>query len=91
MQTHYKPTETFQYTDFHSCNPPSVKKGFINGEALRLLRTNFSQITFERNSRNFQNRLLERGSPAAILRKYLSEVRFADKKTGLNRETNPLA
>ena len=22
MQTHYKPTETFQYTDFYSCNPP---------------------------------------------------------------------
>ena len=91
VQTHYKPTETFQYTNFYSCHPPGVKKGFIKGEALRLLRTNFSQITFERNSRNFQNRLLERGSPAAILRKYLSEVRFADKKTGLNRETNPLA
>ena len=22
VQTHYKPTETFQYTDFYSCNPP---------------------------------------------------------------------
>ena len=49
VQTHYKPTETFQYTNFYSCHPPDVKKGFINGEALRLPRTNSSQITFERN------------------------------------------
>ena len=40
-------TETFQYTNFYSCHPPDVKKGFIKGEALRLLRTNSSQITFE--------------------------------------------
>ena len=68
------------YTDFYSCNPPGVKKGFINGEAFRLLKTNSSQITFERSIRNFQNRLLERGAPAAILRKYLSEIKFADRK-----------
>ena len=52
-----------------------MKKGFIKGEALRLLRTNSSQITFKRNIRNFHNRLLERGYPAAILRKYLPEVK----------------
>ena len=85
VQTHYKPTETFQYTNFYSCHPPGVKKGFIKGEALRLLRTNSSQITFERNIRNFHNRLLERGYPAAILRKYLSEVKFADRKTALQQ------
>ena len=56
-----------------------MKKGFIKGEALRLLRTNSSQVTFERNIRNFHNRLLERGYPAAILGKYLSEVKFADR------------
>ena len=39
VQTHYKQTETFQYTNFYSCHPPGVKKGFIKGEALRLLRT----------------------------------------------------
>ena len=39
VQTRYKPTVTFQYTNFYSCHPPGVKKGFIKGEALRLLRT----------------------------------------------------
>ena len=34
-------------------------------------------------------RLKEATYPAAILRKYLSEVQFADRKTALDRETNP--
>ena len=85
VQTRFKPTKTFQYRNFYSCHPPGVKKGLIKGEALRLLRTNSSQITFERNIRNFHNRLLERGYPAIILRKYLSEVKFADRKTALQQ------
>jgi len=32
VRTHFKPTETFQYTHFSSCHPPGVKKGFIKGE-----------------------------------------------------------
>ena len=47
VRTHFKPTETFQYTNFYSCHPPGVTKGFIKGEALSLLRTNSSEITFE--------------------------------------------
>ena len=34
IKTHYKPTETFQYTHFTSCHPPGVKRGFIKGEAI---------------------------------------------------------
>jgi len=34
-KTHFKPTETFQYTHFTSCHPPSVKNGFVKGECLR--------------------------------------------------------
>ncbi|XP_068708250.1 uncharacterized protein [Montipora foliosa] len=55
VQTHYKRTETFQYTDFYSCHPPGVKKGFIKGEALRLLRTNSSVVTFNINMQNFKH------------------------------------
>ena len=43
IKTHYKPTETFQYTHFTSCHPPGVKRGFIKGKAIRLLRTNSSK------------------------------------------------
>jgi len=27
VRTHFKPTETFQYTNFYSCHPPGVMKG----------------------------------------------------------------
>ena len=51
VKTHFKKTETFQYTHFTSCHPPSVKKGFVKGEALRILRTNSSGKTPGRNQR----------------------------------------
>ena len=36
-KTHFKQTETFLHTHFTSCDPPNVKKGFVKGEALRVL------------------------------------------------------
>ena len=47
VRTHFKPTESFQYTKFSSCHPLGVWKGFTKGEALRLLRTNSSEEAFE--------------------------------------------
>ena len=32
VKTHFKRTETFQYTHFTSCHPPNVKKRFVKGE-----------------------------------------------------------
>ena len=49
VRTHYKPTETSQYTNYNSCHQAGVKKGFVKGEALRLLRTNCSKVGFEEN------------------------------------------
>ena len=60
IKTHFKPTETFQYTYYTSCHPSSVKIGFVKGEALRLLRTNSSKATFEENISNFKTCLLAR-------------------------------
>ena len=79
IKTHYKSTETFQYTHFTSCHPPGVKRGFIKGEAIRLLRTNSSE-TFEECLANFKRRLEARGYP----KKYssLSEVTFDFKTIG---------
>ena len=82
MQTHHKPTETFQKTNFYSCQLPGVKNGFIKGEALRSLRTNSSQTNFEENIKNFENHLVERGYPAAVIvRKSLFEVKFASSSS----------
>ena len=83
VRTYFKLTETFQYTNFHSCHPPGVTKGFIKGEALRLLRTNSSQTTFEESIINFATRLESRGYPTTTVEKHLSEVKFSERKTSL--------
>ena len=48
-----------QYIHFSTCHPPGVKRGFIKGEALRLLRTNSSKTLFEESVTNFKGYLLE--------------------------------
>ena len=63
--------------------PPGVTKGFIKGEALRLLRTNSSQFTFEENIRNFKTHLQNRDYPARIVEKHLSEIKFSDREMSL--------
>ena len=83
LRTHFKPTETFQYTHFQSCHPVGIKKGFIKGEALRLLRTNSSQQIFEENICNFKLRLMSRGYPGNFIQKVLDEISFSDRKLAL--------
>jgi len=86
--THFKPTETFQYTNFYSCHPPGVTKGFIKGEALRVLRSNSSQFTSEENTSNFKTRRQNRHYPARIVEKHLSEIKFSDRKMSLAQKNN---
>ena len=84
IRTQYKPTETFQNTHFTSCHPPGVKRGFITGEALRLLRTNFSEtIMFEDNLSKFKLPLIKRGYPKKLIQRTLSEVNFATRQSAL--------
>ena len=83
LRTHLKATETFQYTNFYSCHPPGVTKGFIKGDALRLLRTNSSQFTFEENMRNLKPRLQNRDYSARIVEKHLSEIKLSDREMSL--------
>ena len=46
MQTHYKETATFLYTNYFSCHAlKGVNTGFAKGEALRPLRPNSSRST----------------------------------------------
>ena len=79
----YKPTETFQYTHFTSCHPPGVKRGFIKGEAIRLLRTNSSKTTFEECLTNFKRSLEARGYPKDYIERSLSEVNFDSIQSAL--------
>lgn len=86
IRTHFKPTETFQYTHFSTCHAPGVKKGFIKSQALRLLRTNSSRATFEENVANFRSHLRVRGYPDKLVNKVLAEVKFKDRKSALQQK-----
>ena len=70
-------------TRFFTRVPPGIRKGFIKGEALRLLRTDSSKLTFEENMKNFEKRLLNRGYSAGVVEKHLSEVKLSDRKASL--------
>jgi len=74
VRTHFKPTETFQYTRFSTCHPSEVKRGFIKGEALRLLRANSSKTLFQESVTNFKTHLLEKGYPENFIQATLLEV-----------------
>ena len=86
VKTHFKPTETFQYTEFISCHPPGVKKSFIKGEAWRLLRTNSSRFNFEENNAKFKRNLIERGYPEMLIQETLSEVKFENRNAALTQK-----
>ena len=86
IKTHFKATETFQYTHFSSCHPPGVKKGFIKGEALRLLRTNSSQAAFKTAIKRFKTNLIERGYPETLVSNTLAEITFEERKHALQQK-----
>ena len=76
IETHFKPTETFQYTHCSGCHPLGVKKGFIKGEALILLRTNSSENEFKSKISHFRASLIERGYPESLITATLSDIKF---------------
>ena len=88
VKTHYKPTETFQYTHYSSCHPPGVKRGFIEGEAIRLLRTNSSKKKkYQEAMCNFKTQLEACGYPKNLIERKLSEVSFAGRQSALKKQT----
>lgn len=60
LRTHFKPTETFQYTCYTTCHPPGPKKGFVKGKVLWLPRANSSKEKFKENIRHLKH-LVKRG------------------------------
>ena len=76
LQTPYKERErdlSMHEVLFVSSTKVSPAGVFIKGEALRLIRTNSSHITFEENTRNVKLRLKNRGYPENMLERQLSD------------------
>ena len=88
IRTHFKLTETFQYTHFSSRHPPGVRKGVIKGETLQLLRTNSSAKSFVENITQFKTFLRARDYPNSLVERITSKVNFSERKLALQqRET----
>ena len=81
--TYFKPTETFQYTHFKSCHPHKVKKSFMKGEGLRLLRRRLSKKTLKDSKYAFNQEAI----PSNLTDETLSEIKFSDRKTALKENT----
>ena len=64
-----------------------MKKGFIKGEALRLLRTNPVKENFCKYKRDFELRLCNRGYPTALVHEILAEVHFFNRTEALHNKT----
>ena len=77
VQTHFKPTNTFQYLHFSSSHPKGVFKGLVKGEAIRFLRSNSSQDNYERTISTFRHHLLCRGYPKSFVDPLLSTVPYS--------------
>ena len=88
-KTHFKQTETFLHTHFTSCHPPNVKKGFVKGEALRILRKNSSETNpLEENNSNFKRSLIDSGYAQTLREILLSEIKFTERKSKLLKQNN---
>ena len=66
----------------------ALKKGFFKGEALTLLRTNSSRVTFTDSIKTFKTCLISRSYPKKLVEKILSEGNYADRKTALTQKQN---
>ena len=56
---------------------------YLQGEALRILRTNSSKTAFEENISNFKKRLIDGGYPQTMIENLLSDIKFTDRDSTL--------
>ena len=65
------------------------KKGFVKGEALRILRKNSSETTFEKNNSNsLKKRLIDSGYAQTLRENLLSEIKFTERKSKFLKQNN---
>ena len=88
IKTHYKPTETFQFTHFASCHPSRVKHNFIGGQAIRLLRKNSPKEVSEQCLLKFKQRLKAREYLKNIIEMSLS-VSTLPRQSALTHTQKP--
>jgi len=66
--------------------PTRGQKGFIKGEAFRLLLTNSSEIAFNAAISQIKTNLIERGYPETLVSTTLAEIKFEERKPALKQK-----
>jgi hypothetical protein len=77
--TFQKPLNKYSYLPYHSFHTPSMKLGFIKGEAIRYVRTCSRKRDFNRMISLFTIRLQRRGYPLKIIKDITSQVKFSQR------------
>lgn len=90
IRPHYKSTNTYQYLDINSAHPPSVHRGIVKGELVRILRSCSDLETFINHSRKLMEHLKDRGYGNGLLNRAFSEVTFNNRSAYLeDKEEQP--
>lgn len=80
-----KPTETWCYLDRNSCHSPSVFRGFMKGEMIRLARNCNNRDEYEQRKSVFTEKLIARGYSRKEVTETSKEVDF-DKRNEMITE-----
>ena len=86
----HKPTSSpLKLSSVHNIILPPIqyKKGFFQRRSITSLRTNSVKENFYKHKRDFEQRLCNRGYPAALVHKILTEVKFSDRTGALRNKT----
>ena len=85
-QTYRKPRCLYTYTPFNSNHSIAVKKGIIMTELTRLLRTNSSSESYNRNVKFFFQKLARQGYPLTMMQEMLRQRQWECKNLFMNRK-----
>jgi hypothetical protein len=84
----HKPTNTFQYIHYSSAHTIHMKKAFIKGELIRLVRNSSCQLEFHLARNFFFSNLLKRGYALEFISQVAQDVKYSDRPTYLIKSDN---
>ena len=87
IRTHFKPTETFQYTHFTSCHPIRGQEGLYKRRSPPVTQNKFLKRKLSKPTRRIPEApQRERGYPRNLITLTLSEIHFENRKEALRQK-----
>jgi hypothetical protein len=86
--TFQKALNKYSYLPYHSFHTPSMKTGFIKGEAIRYAKSCSRKKDFNRMISLFTIRLQRRGYPLNLIKSTLKSIQYSKRHSYLNTRKN---